>query len=843
MDTPIIEKVIYKSWEADLDKVLAKVKLIVDEVEKVNINFGKTSKGKGEDGATKELIQVIHKYEQSLAKAKEEATKLRNEKAKLTREEKLSKTITESLAGSYNQLQAQMSLNMIKLRSLSEEQRKNKEIGGKLIAENKEINRSLKAIDATMGMHQRNVGNYANALGSLKNTMALLAAGAVAAGMAFISKSFSGMTKTALEEEKAMQRLSFAVKNVGSGSDSDIAKLNEQATRLMGIFDDEAIKNAAITMLNFGLTVNQVNQLLPLMVDAAAASGKSLDEMAIAIDKGINSGVIARSALGQLGLSFKDTGSATQNYAKIIEGLTKFEGGNVEAMKAQWGQMERANVQWGEAREVLGNLLTKAILPVSEGIIYLDRLFMNAAERAAASTKRIADGRLKDFSKYMNQQKDRIGTINEEMKTERNVYKGKQDRIRQINYEIAENERLGGAWKKNNKALAEERDGLQVSVNRSIAYVNALAGLRQELREGTGDIKLFSDQQNANTNTTEKQTKAFNNARIALEKLSQKTGDLQIDVGKPGFEIVPKEEIDGLQERLDKAGGIIKKFNDNYLAERKERSEQEDAIRIEEANKDAEIARNSIELIATVWDGLIERRMDALDEEDKKNAEWYDKRIEEIEALGLSDKETTAEKIAAEQYYQSMKDQTAEKEKQLEREQFILNQLAALGNIAIATAVNIAEKPALAPFYLTVGAIQAAIVAAQAIPQFAEGGLIKPLDNGRITESPNVPTRPSGDNIIAYVKRGETILNNDQINALGGAWAMKQAGVPGYEDARYIPDMRDIGTNYFGKNKQPIIVNANFESEKIVRELKDIKSSLNRKPKLMDELKAYRYGN
>jgi len=333
------------------------------------------------------------------------------------------------------------------------------------------------------------------------------------------------------------------------------------------------------------------------------------------------------------------------------------------------------------------------------------------------------------------------------------------------------------------------------------------------------------------------ETKSEEEKAKEIREIRKDTYDLRLTTlydAQAMINSVNADEVLSEQQKADLILKIRKKLAD-------------DTEKIEEEQRQAryEIARQAVDLIQTIGDGLFERQMDQLEEEADVNQTAYDDRIKAIEALGLSEEETTKEKAAAEAYYQAQKDETDRKEKELKRNQFLFDQAAALAQVAINTAVNITSPSnvlqAMTPYYIAMGIAQAAIIAAQTIPYFAEGG--KVLAEGRITDAPNIPQHANGDNILAYVRHGETILNNDQINALGGAWAMKQAGVPGYEDARYIPDMRDIGTQFSGKDKQPIIVNANFESEKIVRELKDIKSALSRKPKLMDELKSKRYGN
>lgn len=66
--------------------------------------------------------------------------------------------------------------------------------------------------------------------------------------------------------------------------------------------------------------------------------------------------------------------------------------------------------------------------------------------------------------------------------------------------------------------------------------------------------------------------------------------------------------------------------------------------------------------------------------------------------------------------------------------------------------------------------------------QFARGGKVLPeqIANGRITARPNIATQSNGDNVLATVRVGEVILNEEQQRKLGGARTFREIGVPGF---------------------------------------------------------------
>ena len=85
-------------------------------------------------------------------------------------------------------------------------------------------------------------------------------------------------------------------------------------------------------------------------------------------------------------------------------------------------------------------------------------------------------------------------------------------------------------------------------------------------------------------------------------------------------------------------------------------------------------------------------------------------------------------------------------------------------------------------------AAQTRVIAAAAISGigsfFYEGGQV-PSGGGRISGR-NIPTQRGGDNILATVKSGEVILNDEQQERAGGDAFFKSIGVPGFQDGGIV---------------------------------------------------------
>lgn len=127
-----------------------------------------------------------------------------------------------------------------------------------------------------------------------------------------------------------------------------------------------------------------------------------------------------------------------------------------------------------------------------------------------------------------------------------------------------------------------------------------------------------------------------------------------------------------------------------------------------------------------------------------------------------------------------------------------LSKVLTLAKIAIDTASAIssltaasAANPANAVTFGAAGFAQYATGIAQIIgniaaakevlasAKFAGGGKV-PISGRRITERGNIPTQSNGDNIVATVRTGEVVLNEQQQAKLGGDATFRAIGVPGF---------------------------------------------------------------
>ena len=180
--------------------------------------------------------------------------------------------------------------------------------------------------------------------------------------------------------------------------------------------------------------------------------------------------------------------------------------GDMNKMKATWDAFILA---LEDGNGPIANTFRKLIQWVTKSVSVLRSLTKSGAQKEADATANSASTRVDDFKKRMSTT-DPQADINAEIKAEQSLYQTKKKKIEQNKEQIAQNIRLGGAWKKNNKELLAENKGLQSSVNNSIAYVNALAGLRQEMKT---TISLAEDKLEDDTSVNGSGSKSSKNVK------------------------------------------------------------------------------------------------------------------------------------------------------------------------------------------------------------------------------------------------------------------------------------------------------------------------------------------
>lgn len=188
------------------------------------------------------------------------------------RESNLAVVANNALKGSYNQIQSQLSLNIAKLKAMSAEQRTSTKEGRQLETAIKKQTIELKKLDARLGVHNRNVGNYAGSIKSAASS--LLGAFGLVGGVMLFAKVLKDAFNTMKQFEQSMAR----VKGITGATDEEFRKLEKDALRLGAAteFTSSQVADLQVEFAKLGFTTQEIINTTEATLDLATATGADL---------------------------------------------------------------------------------------------------------------------------------------------------------------------------------------------------------------------------------------------------------------------------------------------------------------------------------------------------------------------------------------------------------------------------------------------------------------------------------------------------------------------------------------------------------------------------------------
>jgi hypothetical protein len=194
------------------------------------------------------------------------------------------------------------------------------------------------------------------------------------------------------------------------------------------------------------------------------------------------------------------------------------------------------------------------------------------------------------------------------------------------------------------------------------------------------------------------------------------------------------------------------------------------------------------DLFSTIQQARFKKDADFLNEEIQKTEENITTLEAKAEkATGLKkkrlEKEIVQEKALLEaknKQAEALQLKAAKAEKKIAIVQSIIQ-----GALAVQRALNSFPFPPLSTGQAIAAGVFAGIQTATIIAQpLAEGGVVT---GQRVNQKQNIPTRSNGDNVLAYVKRGEVVLNQRQQSLLGGSPTFRKLGIKGFAEGGMVP--------------------------------------------------------
>ena len=248
-----------------------------------------------------------------------------------------------------------------------------------------------------------------------------------------------------------------------------------------------------------------------------------------------------------------------------------------------------------------------------------------------------------------------------------------------------------------------------------------------------------------------------------------------------------KEEKDDLKKTQDEiiknsaeAAKKQKEINDQQLKDKKENTQKLiDSV--------GESILSVTNLIASFQQARAEKEAEAINEQitnTENNIADLEAKAEKASGIRKKriEKDIAAQKILLEQQQkeaEAIRLKAAKEDKKIAIIQAIIQ-----GALAVQRALASVPFPANLLAAIPTGIAAAAQIATIAAQPLAEGGVVT---GQRVNQKQNIPTRSNGDNVLAYVKRGEVVLNQRQQSLLGGSPTFRRIGIKGFAEGGIVP--------------------------------------------------------
>jgi hypothetical protein len=324
-------------------------------------------------------------------------------------------------------------------------------------------------------------------------------------------------------------------------------------------------------------------------------------------------------------------------------------------------------------------------------------------------------------------------------------------------------------------ALENKRSELQSAFSNAVVGSGTQKELAVKLNAINNQIKDAVEQQNqilADASRGNLLNNLKNAEQLAILPLTTKPPELL------------KKEVEDIQKVFKE----VTKNADDFRKEQKEKEEQDLEDRAKRIETYLQAASLVTDFFSTIQQARFKKDADILNQEIQKTEENITLLEQKAEKASGSKKKRLLKEIEAEKALLDARTKQAE-ELQLKaakaEKKIAIAQSIIQGALAVNRALAVPPGP---PFTIgsaiTAGVfagIQTATIIAQPL---AEGGVVT---GERINQKQNIPTRSNGDNVLAYVKRGEVVLNQRQQSLLGGSPTFRKIGIKGFAEGGLVP--------------------------------------------------------
>jgi hypothetical protein len=755
----------------------------------------------------KAIATAQAKNNEEYQKAAGELDNIKEAQKKANAEAKLSKQINEQQAGSIKKVELELKKNRQAYEALSKSERENSKVGKDLLKTIQDQDKELKGLKSSIGQNQLEVGNYTDsirqALGPLGNFTGGL--GAVGGGLATAATGMKGAAAGANVFRVALMAIPlFAV--IGA------------ITSLVAYFqktEDGALKLKVI--------MAGVSAVFDTLLDYVIGLGRSLSELSLdKVKQGFKDfgDAIKQYVLGRIEI--------------LLEGISGI-GSAIKLLFA--GEFTEAAKTAGEAFVNIQRGINPIAMLIEASVDAADALGKVASDAFKDISSRVKDNiRLQQLDNQL--MLDRRAFMIEEAKLQALIAEERDKAADATLTDVERLEALRKAedamFKLNTARIGLKEREISIANQRAALFENDIAANDKlaELDRERIDIQtqFFSEKRRLTSSISSLEEKIRTDAEKAAEQARLKEIEALKEVGQVRLTalqenlnkevaLIRQAAIDGnkTREQAEKEiAALLKSQTDELIQEQidginrvlesdKLSKEERAKLAIELAKLEADLQKALFDQIGGGQDALVDETQATLE----KIKEIYDQFAQSITGIFKSLSESRISGIDAEiakvdaqaerelflagnneeakqriiAITEVKRQQLEQKRKQEQQKQARLEKAAALVsagiNIALAYTKALAQGGLIlglpqATIILALGAAQIAAIAAQPIPQFAEGGIapgglaivgeqgreLMKSPSGKVSLTPSIPT------MMNIAKGTEIIPHNETMKMM-----------------------------------------------------------------------------
>jgi len=779
------------SQSSSLDESIKKLEKIIELSDKIKNNKDALKSGSTSANDTAKLVAENAKLAEAIEKVR-------------IAEKKKQDTIKaeEGIVGSLKKEVRELNKAIDQSKNIKEVEQLNKkltETKGKL----NDVKNAGKEATNTFGNALSSFQFKFNALGQAAGQLAIGALSAISSHAVEFGKE---SVKAFIEAELNAKKLQVALENIGGEGKGAFDRLIKQSEELqkISIFSDDDIQKAQTALVQYGLTSEEVEKLIPKILDLASAQGIDLATATDVSIKAING---QTKGLKTAGIAFEDTGTKAGNLAKLTDNLNKFQGQSSAIMETNAGKLARLGNAYDDFKESAGEALidianetmdlgveTAAFLKlVFSGFSgYAEYVSGKAARETAKASKLIAEVNRKSFDSEVEYQTTRTEA---QRKSEYNAYKRSNVDL------LAQRKEFIASGDKENEKRINKEIVYNLNVIKAIEKVNADFLLKKESDTAKTDEKIAK-------------------TSIKIAKVIRKESFKELQERLAAEEKADKEKADEIEKykmsQFDKNAKKMTKDAEKATKDAEDKASEEQKLRDKELAAQEEFKKQTLQFgedVLKELEKISDKKIALLDKEISSQDKNIDKQ-RELADKGLANTLAFEERKKAELERAKIAEQ--KKQEKLAKIQAFFNAFASYSKDEPQTAAVKALKDVLL-----------AEVVAKAFAK--EGGIVgeiaEPLSGGRIDRGIFKGRSHARGGIHLEAEGNEGIFSGKEMGNLGreNFYNLKNLLKNPIDDGIFERQ----NDSFMGAI--PIIQAINNNNE-VVRELQELKATIKSKP-------------